>query len=379
MTKERLKYLLDVHANSIATAAEKQELDRWYNRLEKDSALGSESVSHEEQFVQDRVWKQINRRLFYSWQYPAIAAAAVLAIVLSVGLLLYKGETTVDTGNLVAEIKPGTVGATLTLSDGQVIDLAGVEAGLVAQETGIKVSMTENGEILYTSLATSDGESNRSNTLSTRNGQVFTVVLPDRSKAYLNAGSVITYPTSFTGLAERRIKLSGEAYFEVTKDAAHPFIVETHDQRIAVLGTHFNVSAYEDDSRSTTTLLEGAVHVGSAKESQLKGKILKPGQQARIVVNSLQVKDVIAEDAIAWKEGYFRFDNETLEEAMKKIARWYDVRVSFQDPSIKKQNVYGTLDRMSAIGDVLQILELTDAVQFDVRGNEITAKKSNKL
>lgn len=301
-----------------------------------------------------------------------VTVAASLAIIFTWFYLFNFQQK--DNSKHNAVITPGKIGATLTLASGKKISLSSVEKGTFVQEKGLYISKTEIGEIVYNAAAL-DRRSDISNTLSTANGEMYTVVLPDKSKVYLNAASTITYPVSFSGHDERLIKLSGEAYFEIAKDRSHPFIVETVDQKITVFGTHFNVSAYPDEKTTETTLLEGSVQVGYSSGNKQSGIVIKPGELAYIKNGNIAVEHVVAQDAIAWQQGYFRFNNETMEVALNKIARWYDVRIIYMDQDLRKQNVYGSLSRFSNINDILKILELTNVVKFKVVGKEITAFK----
>ena len=197
-------------------------------------------------------------------------------------------------------------------------------------------------------------------------------MLPDGSNVWLNAESSLTYPTTFFSLNKREVDLKGEAYFEVAHDSSKPFIVHTAtspeglNQDIEVLGTHFNINSYENEDLVKTTLLEGAVRI----KTQGTHIDLKPKQQSRVGKNGLSVVTADTEEAVAWKNGYFMFDDEGLESIMRKIARWYNVEVEFK--KVNKEQVFsGTVSKFSDVAKVLNKLELTGGVHFEIRERRI--------
>lgn len=229
------------------------------------------------------------------------------------------------------------------------------------------------------------------NTIATPKGGQYQVRLPDGSKVWLNAASSLKYLASFSAWNERKVELSGEAYFEVAKDKDHPFVVKTENQEVIVLGTHFNINSYKDEPATKTTLLEGSVRVSllgttstastiNTTQKISKGKpaeiILKPGEQATLIGNNIRVSPQNAEDAIAWKDGYFMFNNESLESVMRKISRWYNLDVVFADASIKNQTFYGRMSRFSKVSQVLKSLALTREVKFELKDNTIHVLKN---
>jgi len=200
-------------------------------------------------------------------------------------------------------------------------------------------------------------------------GGEYQVVLADGTKVWLNALSSIRFPTSFKG-SERKVEITGEAYFEVAKNARMPFRVIGGSQTVEVLGTHFNINAYPDESAVATTLLEGSVKV-AMHDGQ--AKVLKPGEQALIFKenNSFRVKEVDAEDAVAWKNGYFQFNDDDLKTIMNQLSRWYNVEIVYQQANLD-QKFGGTISRSKNLSQVLRILELTGNVRFRVEGRRIT-------
>ncbi|MNL08096.1 fec operon regulator FecR [compost metagenome] len=213
---------------------------------------------------------------------------------------------------------------------------------------------------------------NQLNTLSTEKGETYILTLPDKSKVWLNAASSLTYTAALMERGVRRVKLTGEAYFEIFKDKAHPFVVESKEQQVEVLGTHFNINAYEDEFVVKTTLLEGSVKISNAGS---RSSILKPGQQAVLSDRGIVLKNVEAEDAIDWKSGYFMFNNESLESGLKRIARWYNVQIIYEDESLKGETFFGRISKFEKISKVFSMLERTDIVRFKIEGNKIFVRK----
>jgi len=202
-----------------------------------------------------------------------------------------------------------------------------------------------------------------------RRGQ-YQLVLPDGSKVWLNAASSIRYPVAFIG-NERRVQITGEAYFEVTHNATMPFIVEKGDMRVEVLGTHFNVNAYNDESAIKTTLLEGKVKIVNRQSA-----ILKPGQQAILTAGSrltiLDKTDV--EDVVAWKNGLFHFESSEIKTVMRQIARWYDVDVVYERTTVNNDPMFVEISRNTRLSDVLKALEESGSAKFSIQGKTIIVK-----
>src|SRR5690606_94907 len=216
---------------------------------------------------------------------------------------------------------------------------------------------------------------NSYNILETPRGGQYKLLLPDGTSVWLNSSTTIRFPVEFAGM-ERRIELSGEAYFEVTPNKAKPFIVVTPEEEVEVLGTHFNVSAYPDEL-SRTTLVEGKVKV-SLQEAKGRGAssvILLPGQQGIVTNNGINLQSVTIEDAVAWKNGNFMFNDEEISSVMRKIARWYDVEIVYADP-VHQIKIWGSLSRFKDISEVLQVIELTKLVKFKVEGRRVYVMKN---
>ncbi|HMI63406.1 MAG TPA: FecR domain-containing protein [Puia sp.] len=356
-----------------------------YDRLYQSQAAEPDTFSYEEQArLEEKMEQNImaiigkkEHKTVRMWPRTA-AAIAACGVLLVGGYLLLHSRTTASLRQPVAaaaKIQPGSDKAILTLADGSQISLTQQKNGQIAAQNGVSIVNVTNGLVSYA------GKNNKPNvaaatainTVSTPGGGQYQIVLPYGTKVWLNAVSSLSFPVSFGGSTAREVSLKGEAYFEVSKDEQHPFIVKTITQEVRVLGTHFNVNAYTDESATITTLLEGSVKVSGSDGTA--SAVLTPDQQTSCNGGKIDVREVIGEDAIAWKEGYFRFNNEPLEEVLKKISRWYNVSIVYKDEEIKKKAAYGTMSRFSDISEVIRLLELTRTARFEIQNNEVIVSK----
>jgi transmembrane sensor len=305
------------------------------------------------------------------WKYAAAAA-----ILLAVGLVVYRITGDKPSPAIVAHkaannsstpIQPGGNKAMLTLADGTVIALTDAATGLLANQGGTNVVKLTTGELAYES-GKQQSNALLFNTIVTPRGGKYRLLLPDGSKVWMNAESTLRYPTAFTGNM-REVALTGEAYFEIAHNAAQPFQVQVKDIKVEVLGTHFDIMAYENESAIATTLIEGSVRVSSPS----KQLYLKPGQQALKDNNSAGMKtinEVDIQQVLAWKNDYFQFAGDRLDHLMRQIERWYDVSVVYDGP-VPNKKFGGKILRSSPLSDVLRALELSE-VKFRVEGKTIT-------
>ena len=304
------------------------------------------------------------------WRQIAAVAAAMVLVCTGVYFFKYKpGKVPVAANVVVQHVKPGDFGATLTLANGKKISLASASKGEIGRESGIIITKTGDGRIIY-EIDKKVSDPNAFNTLSTAKGETYQIRLPDGSLVYLNAASSLTYTTSLIKDGKRIVKLSGEGYFEVFKDKQHPFIVKTNRQEVEVLGTHFNISSYADDDVEKTTLLEGKVKLSASGNF----KILRPGQQAKLNGNQITVKETDTDLAVAWKNNEFVFESEDIETIMKMIERWYNVEVIFIGEKTK-QRFSGKVSRFDEISKVLDIVESTEEAHFQIKGRIIYVSK----
>jgi transmembrane sensor len=301
-----------------------------------------------------------------------IAAAAILIFALGLVWIADHNSRNVSTEivqktSVGGPVIPGNNKATLTLADGSNIDLTDSKKGLLSKQGSVAVGKSGEGKIVYDAKqAEAKSAAILYNMISTPRGGQYQVVLSDGTKVWLNAASSIKFPTVFTG-HERKVELTGEAYFEVAKNKDMPFKIAVDHMSIEVLGTHFNVDAYKDEEAIKTTLLEGAVKLVTGNQQAF----LKPGQQA--VLNqqqSFNIRPVNTEEAIAWKNGYFIFNNENIQSIMRKVSRWYDVEVVYNG-KVDERDFGGTVSRFDSVADVLKSLELTGTVHFKMEGRRI--------
>lgn len=308
--------------------------------------------------------RHISRRTKWNW----IAASVLLLLGIGGYFLLANNENLPDAAiHVPADVAaPTSNRATITLADGTRIFLDSVGHGQLARQGAIKLIKLGNGKIAYQSLGDEKDQAMVYNTLSNpRGSKVIDMQLSDGSHVWLNAGSSITYPVAFTG-NDRCVKLEGEGYFEIAKDAKRKFIVITGGVSTEVLGTHFNVNAFKDDEQNIKiTLLEGSVKVNN---SQMTSS-LEPGQQA-LVANEIKIEtDVDMHLVMAWKNGYFQFDRASLQSVMKELARWYDVEVVYEGYN-RPRTFAGEIERNLSLSQVLKILE-KNKVNFRIEGKEL--------
>jgi transmembrane sensor len=262
---------------------------------------------------------------------------------------------------------PGSNKAILTLSGGATIILDDTQNGHVARQGGTEIAKSANGKLVYNVVKGAPAEV-VFNTLTTPRGGQFKLVLPDGSEVWLNAASSIKYPTAFIN-NERKVEISGEVYFEIVHNEAKPFKVIVNGMEVKVLGTHFNINAYNDEAAVKTTLLEGSVSLTKG-HADIK---LKPGQQAQVSDENIKVIDNIDTDQVlAWKNGYFSFKRADLQTVMRQIARWYDVEISYEG-KIPERQFGGKIDRNSNASEVLKILE-ESKVHFRIEDKKIIVR-----
>jgi ferric-dicitrate binding protein FerR (iron transport regulator) len=328
-----------------------------------------------------------------SWLKYAAAAVVIGTIGAVITWTLVKKKTTGVANQPVGvrfknDVLPGRNKATLQLADGKMIVLDSANKGTIAREGNTNIVVDEKaGSLQYhTGAVTKETNGTKSevsyNTLSTPKGGQYRLVLPDGSKVWLNAASSIYYPTVFTG-NERRVALTGEAYFEVAHNAGMPFIVDVTGGKdrmgsVEVLGTHFNINAYEDETATRVTLVQGKVKVGN--ETRKAGVpqggskdsvVLTPGKQAVLMAASrLTTADANVEEVTAWKDGLFYFQNARIETIMRQVSRWYDVKVQYEGKI--EQEFIGKIPRAVNVSTLLKILESTGWVHFTIQGNVVT-------
>lgn len=300
------------------------------------------------------------------WRGIAVAAA-VAACVFGVVIFYYQQSDKHEVQTEIAvsrDVAPGKQGATLTLAGGKKIRLADAANGQLARQPGVTVSKLANGQLVY-ELTSSEGTDPAAvNTLSTAKGETYQLRLPDGSMVWLNAASSLTYAANLLEGGQRRVKLNGEAYFEIQKDQMHPFVVESRGQHVEVLGTRFNINSYADEPTAKTTLLEGSVQLNHRT-------VLKPGEQATISdAGGISISQADLDEAVAWKNGKFIFADENIESIMRKLERWYNVEVSYEGPP-PGETFTASIGRFDNISKILHKLSYTNNVHFKIEGRRV--------
>ncbi|OQP64070.1 hypothetical protein A3860_21930 [Niastella vici] len=311
-----------------------------------------------------------------------MAAAASIIFILGVGTYLLvrtpKKEMAKTENTKPAQkqdVAPGGNKAVLTLANGNTIILDNAANGTLANEGNAKVEKTSNGQLVYTAPGGNASAAITYNTLSTPRGGQYQLSLPDGSKVWLNSASSITFPTAFTG-DERKVTITGEAYFEIVPlplptGKKMPFKVEKGNVTVEVLGTHFNVNAYDDEEAMKTTLLEGRVKVVSMLNGQQA--ILKPGEQVSVSHSSQlsQPIPVQTDEVMAWKNGMFHFENAGIRTVMRQLSRWYDIEVEYKG-AIKNDSLDMEVPRNTNLSDVLKVIESTAGIKIKIEGKKVT-------
>lgn len=386
MTPQEAELLLKKYIRGDASPQEKALLENWYYHQLNNRDFTADAIDIEA--LKDEIWQEVRRKSGLAapvtrrrrTRYPLVAA-----VVVAVGLAAYfqfispqapSTYTVAELNGHDIDIKPGSNRATLTLADGRVINLSDDKEGIVIDVNALTYAdgtevVADAGPADAAGLSTAVDK--KYNILTTPKGGQYRVVLPDGSRVWLNAVSTLKYPNRFDP-DERTVELIGEAYFEIApvKSAdnrtATPFLVKSSKQTIEVLGTHFNVSTYEDDPLATTTLFEGSVQVVPVGDDN-KVK-LTPGQQSIVQEGmNTKIQEADLEKALGWKNGEFVFYGESIENVMKGIARWYDVEVIYKRP-VQQKVIWGAISRFENISEVLKMIELTGVVRFDIQIHE---------
>lgn len=383
MDKQNVEELIDRYLTGNCTPKEKALVERFYMGevlIRELPDCGADPM-----LAKDAMWESIseaaqfghafnpNKRLRF---YKTIAAAALIIIV---GLAFYfYPKNTIDRNQLVKQkqridINPGGNKAILTLGNGQQIVLNEASAGVLANQAGVVIKKTKDGQLVYsTGRDYILGDDLSFNTISTPRGGQYQVILPDGTNIWLNAATTVSFPARFTG-KERNVNLTGEAYFEVAKNKKMPFRVSSDKQIIEVLGTHFNINNYADENGVKTTLLEGSVRITQKKRGNRSVSsshiVLKPGEQSN-VESDLKVKKVDLQEVMAWKNNRFTFNSQPLEAIMRQVSRWYNVDVEYKG-NISAKVFTGTVSRYANVSQVLKMLELTNLVHFKIEERRI--------
>lgn len=374
LTKEFLE-LRKKYLNNTATPAEIQLLEEYYalfaDEADATEQMTTSEIASMEEYLKKGIAQRIvaNEKTVTPFYKRTLVRAAAILVFISTGIfLLYNKRNTQQIVNNkpdTHDVAPGGNKAILTLSNGAKVVLNSVKNGNLGTQAG---AMVVKKDSLLSYKATKVNVNQVSyNTITTPNGGQYQLVLADGTKVWLNAASSLRFPTQFIG-KDRTVELTGEAYFEVAKNKAKPFNVKTSTQTTQVLGTHFDINSYSNETSVKTTLLEGSVKVLSATGNV----IISPGQQAVLSNNnnSLTVNNgVDINEVIAWKNGMFQFDDADIQTIMRQVARWYDIDAEFKG-QIPNYTYHGKISRNSNASQVLRILGLS-GINFTIEGRKI--------
>jgi ferric-dicitrate binding protein FerR (iron transport regulator) len=370
---KRLSELEAKWLNGSISAEEAAEYARWYNEeqdamIEVPLFIAASTENHRNKILHAIDAKRVKTIPVKKRVYRYAAAAIIIMVLLSAGI--YMSHSSGDAAlpaPLVRnpafknDVLPGSNKAVLVLSNGKTIVLDSARQGMLAEQGSATISNVSGG-LTYASAGS--GNALLFNTLKTGRGEQYPVTLSDGSRVWLNAASSLRYPVAFGG-NERKVELSGEAYFEVTKDVARPFRVVANNTLTEVLGTHFNINAYPDERYTKTTLLEGAVKLNNTM-------LLKPGQESVTEKNgtSTLITDADLEQAVAWKNGLFQFKSSDIGTVLRQIEKWYDIKIEFEGNKTTDKFT-GKIDRRHTLTELLTILEYSK-VHFKLEGKKLT-------
>lgn len=363
--EECLRLFQEAADDEHATAVKDDILQMLYNPEVPDAGWNEET----ETVLLESIFRH-KRSTGRRTMYRSLAAAAIVGMIASAVYFLQSGEQK-TAGPLVQQrpMTPGSTRAMLTLADGTTIPLDSTGNGTLAKQGSTQILHT-NGQISYkTEGSTTQVMYNK---VQTPAGGQYQLTLADGSRVWLNAASSIRFPTAFTE-QNRQVEISGEAYFEISKQAAHSFIVKVNDIDVKVLGTSFNIMAYSNEEAVRTTLVEGAVQLTYESNSSL----LKPGLQASLSAKDKQfvISPADMEQTLAWKEGKFRFRNTNIKAIMRQLSRWYDIEVAYQG-DVSDIDLTGVISRREDADKLFKALETTQRVRFELNGNKVTVMPS---
>lgn len=402
MTPERQQYLFHRYFMKQASASEVHELMSWLSEKADDEEVGQ---------LMDQAWAEFesSRKLFTDAQSGAmleqilqqrpaaplpvmrsrrkmiirLSAAAAVLVLFGAGVYSYLASrqqaapsiihNTISQSQPAKEILPAQDKAILTLANGEQIVLDDAGNGSLSGDNGMQLIKLD-GQLSYKTNAAANGEI-AWNTITTAKGRQYKLVLADGTIVWLNAASSLRFPVNFSG-KERRVELNGEAFFEVAKDSKHTFSVDLKSQSntpkgtVTALGTAFNINGYDNEPNIKATLLEGSVRIAANASST----VLKPGQQATFTTHSISVnEDVNTAQVLAWKNNLFQFENESIEDIMRQLSRWYDINLTYEG-ALPGRHYFGSIRRQVNLTEVLHMLELAGGISFRIEANNVYIK-----
>lgn len=376
MDHQKERELIDRYLSGNCSTEEREWIDQWY--IARSGEVQDELTEPNYELVKTEMLRSIQGRAYAVQRklWPRIAGIAAAVAVIVSGIWFYTtrhpGGSEATRDLYTNDIAPGSNKATLKFADGQTIQLNDGKSGVLV---GQRLSYNDGTALEHgdSDLRQNDGEM----VISTPRGGTYQITLADGTKVWLNAVSSLTYTKALNINGQRRVKLTGEAYFEVApaytslrgRRTKQPFIVESKDQFVEVLGTHFNISSYAYEAGVKTTLLEGSVQVTPMQEPQKK-TILKPGEQAIVAKQFLKIVPVDVEVATAWKNGNFLFKEEQLESILNRLAYWYDVQIVYEGKK-PVMTISGIIERKRKLSSVLKMIEATGKAKFRIEGRRV--------
>ncbi|NLU90483.1 FecR family protein [Chitinophaga sp. Ak27] len=372
INQNELLQLFERIANGTASNHDLQVYNEWCNSFQAENV----PVQRPFEEKQMKILAALNERISSGRRINHMkwSAAAAILLICTVAAFTWRHKQATVSANWSsgqAQVQHNPNSTVLILADGTQVELGATQKGKIGQQSGTYISKKSDSSLVYVfNGKNTSGNSAvvQYNSLVIGKGQQFQLQLPDGTKVWINAGSSLKFPVNFQRQPQREVILSGEAYFEVASYANKPFVVATACQKIEVLGTNFNVESYPEDSDSRTTLLEGTVRINHQLE-------LSPGEQA-IVRHSGETdkKHVNTAAVVAWKNGYFSFDGESIYDIMPKLGRWYDMEVSY-DENLPGDKFEASISRSRSMTDVLDFLQRTKLVKFRIEGHRIIVSR----
>ena len=377
--------LLALSMGDSLSDEERYKLESWVNS-EKSRQLLLQNLQNAKELSKrndiiarinlDQEWNRLQmaikekpkvRRLFWA-NFLKYTAIIILPLLIGIYLVLQVKNQSDFIADVSVEIKPGVKKAQLVLSNGEKVELGEENLNLSRLESGVQIE-NKNKVLNYETIGRLKGEL-RYNYLLIGRGEEYQLTFSDGTKVWLNSESKLKYPTQFANNI-REVELEGEGYFEVSKNKNTPFVVKTEQMNIEVLGTSFNISAYQDDKQMKATLVEGSVRILPNYGTEVP-KIIKPDEQAifNTATNKVEIKKVDAQAYGRWREGVFAFDEDSLEEIMIKLSRWYKIRVFYQDADVRNYQFSGKLPKFESCNEILEMIEKTTNVQFEIKNRE---------
>ncbi|WP_256009342.1 FecR family protein [Desertivirga xinjiangensis] len=384
--------ILEKFQNGKASLEEIRFLNAYYESFGLKDSFSSKLSVEQHRLIKNEIYGELTKKIYEGAEpnissaprryplWPQVGIAACVIFLIGAMFFYYGYKPTAKKQLYVQDdVQPGNNKAILTLANGKRIFLStgkgimDAASRKLAEESGVIITRGENNQLIYTLSGQAGIDKTAAfNTIETPRGGQYQVILPDGTKIWLNSGSSARFPVVFS-TAKREVEVTGETYFEVAKDANRPFSVISNNQVIEVLGTHFNVNDYQDDGLTRTTLVEGSVRIQAGKSE----KVLKPGQQSIVspalsVIRTKEIENI--DEVLAWKDGFFIFDDTPLTTVIKQLERWYDIE--FKEVSDQPLMMFNAkISRSSSLSKVLKVMEITSGIKFKIKGRGVYMEK----